>query len=225
MAKKDYREKIEEDRQQIEVESELSRLSRSKHQAKKRKSPLISILLVTFILIPLALLIYVKFFYEPTPPETKQVTVDHEKVQMETNDVAKQQQQKEAEQKQQEEKDAAEKDAAEKEKQEAAQKTAEDQAKKEAQLAAAEKAEEEAAKKAAEQKAAAEKAAAEEAARKKAAEQQQQPSSKSHTVQPGDTLYSIAMKYYGDPSAVEKIRAANGLGSDSISTGRTLVLP
>ena len=220
MAKKDYREKIEEDRQQIEVESELSRLSRSKHKAKKRKSPLISILLVTFILIPLALLIYVKFFYEPTPPETKQVTVDHEKVQVETNDVAKQQKQKEAEQKQQEEKDAAEK-----EKQEAAQKTAEDQAEKEAQLAAAKKAEEEAAKKAAEQKAAAEKAAAEEAARKKAAEQQQQPSSKSHTVQPGDTLYSIAMKYYGDPSAVEKIRAANGLGSDSISTGRTLVLP
>ena len=215
MAKKDYREKIEEDRQQIEVESELSRLSRSKHKAKKRKSPLISILLVTFILIPLSLLVYVKFFYEPTPA-LKQEAVDNEKVQMETNNAAKKQQEKE-------DQEAAEKQAAEKEKQEQEAKLAADEkAKKEAELAAAKKAEEEAAaKKAAEQK------AAQEAAAKQQQQQQQlqQPSSKSHTVQPGDTLYSIAMKYYGDPNAVEKIRVANGLGTDSISTGRTLVLP
>ena len=98
MAKKDYREKIEEDRQQIEVESELSRLSRSKHKGKKRKSPLISILLVTFILIPLSVLFYVKFMYEPTPPKTQQVTVDHEKVEMETNEAAKKQEEKQEQQ-------------------------------------------------------------------------------------------------------------------------------
>lgn len=207
MAKKDYREKIEEDRQQIEVESELSRLSRSKHKGKKRKSPLISILLVTFILIPLSVLFYVKFMYEPTPPKTQQVTVDHEKVEMETNEAAKKQEEKQEQQE-------ADKEA-EQAKLEAEKKAAEEEAKKAAQLAAAKKAEQEAAaKKAAEQK------AAEEAAKK-----QQQTSAKSHTVQPGDTLYSIAMKYYGDPGAVAKIRAANGLASDSIATGRTLVLP
>ena len=207
MAKKDYREKIEEDRQQIEVESELSRLSRSKHKAKKGKSPLISILLVTFILIPLSVLFYVKFLYEPTPPKAQQVAVDHEKVEMETNEAAKKQEEKQEQQE-------ADKEA-EQAKLEAEKKAAEEEAKKAAQLEAAKKAEQEAAaKKAAEQK------AAEEAAKK-----QQQASAKSHTVQPGDNLYRIAMKYYGDPGAVEKIRAANGLTSDSIETGRTLVLP
>jgi colicin import membrane protein len=46
-----------------------------------------------------------------------------------------------------------------------------------------------------------------------------------HVVKPGETLYRIAMNYYNTPDAVERIKAANGLTSNSISTGQTLVLP
>ena len=55
---------------------------------------------------------------------------------------------------------------------------------------------------------------------------EEEPSSgKTHVVQPGETLYRIAMNYYNSPDAVEKIKSANGLSSDSISTGQTLILP
>ncbi|MDX1807056.1 MAG: LysM peptidoglycan-binding domain-containing protein, partial [Paenisporosarcina sp.] len=54
----------------------------------------------------------------------------------------------------------------------------------------------------------------------------EEPSSgKTHVVQPGETLYRIAMNYYNSPDAVEKIKSANGLSSNSISTGQTLILP
>lgn len=217
MAKKDYREKIEEDRQQIEVETELSRLSRSKHKAKKRKNPIISILLITFILIPLSLLVYVKFFYVPKASDPQLAAAD-EQVQVETNEQAKKQQA--AEDKEQKEQDEQAK-AAEQAKLDAEKKAAEEQAKLDAE--AKKKAEQEAAaKKAEEERKAAEAKKAQEQA---AQQQQQQPSSKSHTVQPGENLYRIAMKYYGDPGAVEKIRAANGLNGDEITVGSTLVLP
>ncbi|REB09879.1 LysM peptidoglycan-binding domain-containing protein [Sporosarcina sp. BI001-red] len=51
------------------------------------------------------------------------------------------------------------------------------------------------------------------------------PSGKSHTVQPNETLYRISVNYYGSGSGVEKIKAANGLSSNSISVGQTLVIP
>lgn len=51
------------------------------------------------------------------------------------------------------------------------------------------------------------------------------PSTQSHTVQPDETLYRIAMNYYKTPDAVQKIKDANGLKSDSISSGQVLILP
>ncbi|QFF98680.1 LysM peptidoglycan-binding domain-containing protein [Psychrobacillus glaciei] len=48
---------------------------------------------------------------------------------------------------------------------------------------------------------------------------------KTHIVQKNETLYRIAINYYKDPKAVEKIKVANGLKSDSISAGQKLVLP
>ena len=47
-----------------------------------------------------------------------------------------------------------------------------------------------------------------------------------HTVQSTDNLYRIAIKYYGDGSAanIEKIKKANNLTSDSISTGQVLII-
>jgi LysM repeat protein len=54
---------------------------------------------------------------------------------------------------------------------------------------------------------------------------QPETSEKTHIVQPNETLYRIAMNYYNSPDAVENIKEANGLTSDSISTGQTLILP
>ncbi len=45
-------------------------------------------------------------------------------------------------------------------------------------------------------------------------------------VQPGDTLSGIAVRFYGSPAAVERIRAANRLSDpDRILVGSTLLLP
>ncbi|VDG97814.1 Elastin-binding protein ebpS [Lysinibacillus sphaericus] len=54
---------------------------------------------------------------------------------------------------------------------------------------------------------------------------EEKPAAKSHTVQPSETLYRISVTYYGSGSGVEKIKAANGLSSNSISVGQTLVIP
>ncbi|EAF1501433.1 LysM peptidoglycan-binding domain-containing protein [Listeria monocytogenes] len=95
------------------------------------------------------------------------------------------------------------------------------------------KEEKEKAKKAAEEKAAADKAAAEKAAAEKAEQQKaneasQQKAGGSHTVKAGDTLYSIARSTYGQAGAaagVEKIKQANGLGSDNVPVGTVLTIP
>ena len=68
MSKEDYREKIEEDRQEIELEGEHSKLSRSKLKTKKRKSKLMPTLLVIFIFMPLAVLLYLTVIYDPSSP-------------------------------------------------------------------------------------------------------------------------------------------------------------
>ncbi len=75
MSKKDYREKIEEHRQSINIEKPNSRQSRSrvvKNNKPKRRDPLMSILTVVFIFIPLVILVYVWGFYTPTTPSQAQ---------------------------------------------------------------------------------------------------------------------------------------------------------
>jgi len=49
--------------------------------------------------------------------------------------------------------------------------------------------------------------------------------SKSHIVKENETLYRIAINYYNDPAAVEKIKSANGLSSNEIAVGQKLILP
>lgn len=53
----------------------------------------------------------------------------------------------------------------------------------------------------------------------------EKPASKSHTVASNENLYRISLKYYGNGSGVAKIKSANGLSSDEISVGQTLVIP
>ncbi|MGC9268213.1 LysM peptidoglycan-binding domain-containing protein, partial [Listeria ivanovii] len=50
----------------------------------------------------------------------------------------------------------------------------------------------------------------------------------SHTVQAGETLYGIARSAYGSAGAaagVEKIKQANGLGSNDVPVGTVLTIP
>lgn len=46
-----------------------------------------------------------------------------------------------------------------------------------------------------------------------------------HTVQQGETLYRISMKYYKSQAGIEKIRSANGLNGNEINVGQRLVIP
>jgi type IV pilus assembly protein PilO len=46
-----------------------------------------------------------------------------------------------------------------------------------------------------------------------------------YTVKPGDTLYSISLKYYGSRSGESKIKLANGLQTDEVITNDTLIIP
>ncbi|AQQ53645.1 LysM peptidoglycan-binding domain-containing protein [Planococcus lenghuensis] len=46
-----------------------------------------------------------------------------------------------------------------------------------------------------------------------------------HTVQKGETLYRIAISYYGTSTAVDRIMQANGMNTPDLSIGETLVLP
>ncbi|MGE6488285.1 LysM peptidoglycan-binding domain-containing protein [Paenisporosarcina sp. NPDC076898] len=46
-----------------------------------------------------------------------------------------------------------------------------------------------------------------------------------YTVQPGDTLYSISIKYYGDRFGEELIKQANGLKTDKVLANSTLIIP
>ncbi len=53
-----------------------------------------------------------------------------------------------------------------------------------------------------------------------------QPSAtQTHTVAPGENLYRISLKYYKSGDGVNKIRQANGLSSNEIVVGQTLVIP
>ncbi|EAH1491049.1 LysM peptidoglycan-binding domain-containing protein, partial [Listeria monocytogenes] len=66
------------------------------------------------------------------------------------------------------------------------------------------------------------------AEQQKANEASQQKAGGSHTVKAGDTLYSIARSTYGQAGAaagVEKIKQANGLGSDNVPVGTVLTIP
>ncbi len=51
------------------------------------------------------------------------------------------------------------------------------------------------------------------------------PVAKTHTVGSNENLYRISLKYYGNGEGVDKIKRANGLSSNEIGVGQTLVIP
>lgn len=214
MNKDDYQNKIEEYRKPIQINGDehkpKTRSSRHTNtsapkKTKKKRNILLPILFFFFILIPVSFLIYVFAFYEPNANET--AVYDNSELQYEQND-----------------EDSSSNTASESTDTEASEEntdseTSEESSEPEEQPVAEEKpAEEEPV----------EEPVVEEPQKEQPEEQPVVPepsSGKTHVVQPGETLYRIAMNYYKSPDAVEKIKAENGLSSNEISTGQTLVLP
>lgn len=234
--------------------ADLSRRARQAPKSNSRGLLLPSLFFI-FILIPATLLIYVAFYYEPDdtltaktngnevsfelnsqPPSTGTVlaATDDSNEQRETLKQQEAKEQKEMKERAREREALA---AKEKEQQEA--KKQQEQKAKETALAeekakeaarAEQQAQEEAEAKAqAKQQAEAEKKQQAEA-EKKQEEQSEVPlaGGKTIVVQSSETLYRIAVNNYGASgaaAAVEKIKQANGLASNNISPGQTLVLP
>lgn len=249
MGKQNYRDAIEKDRQEVSVlgnaaASRIAQRKAVKEKPKKTKSALLTTLFFLFILIPVSILIYVAFFYEPNDLLTANPSSDEVSLESpipdaplvpvvteeeDSEESADAEEAKAAEAKEEAEaKEAAEKEAADKLAQQEAEKTAaakeqaqKEQAQKEAAQAEAEKER---------QRAEAERQKEQAAAEQKKEEAPAAPvtASKTHTVQSGETLYRIAVNTYGSAGAsagVEKIKAANGLNSNEITVGSTLVLP
>ncbi|MFK8793407.1 LysM peptidoglycan-binding domain-containing protein [Planococcus plakortidis] len=243
MGNDNYHESMEKNRQELSQErmAELSRRARQMPKPKSRGLLLPSLFFI-FILIPVTLLIYVAFYYEPD--DTLTAKTNENEVSFELNSqppsestvLAATEGQDEDEKKNSKAKEAAEqkelkekarereKQAAAKEKEQAA---AKEQAEKKAQdtARAEQKAREEAE---AKEKAEAERRAS--AEQKAEEEQEETPTAggKTITVQSSETLYRIAVNNYGASgaaAAVEKIKQANGLASNNISPGQTLILP
>jgi colicin import membrane protein len=242
MGKQNYRESIEKDRQEISVASPAAPTRRAERKSvkkppKKQKNILLPTLFFLFILIPVTILIYVAFLYEPD--DTITTKANSNEVSIETNtspetpivpvEVAddKEKDKEKAEQekveKEKAEKEKAEQEKAEKQKAEIA---AAEQAKKEEEAK-----EQEAAKMkeiASQEAAAKEREKAAEAAKAKEEAEEKPAASKTVVVKPQETLYRIAVNNYGAAgaaAAVEKIKQANGLASNAISPGQTLILP
>ncbi|EAD1383657.1 LysM peptidoglycan-binding domain-containing protein [Listeria monocytogenes] len=225
--KREYEEPADYDMNsegQDEFNNEPPMLSRSDSRKGKKKTifryPLLNLLIVFFLLIPIVIVIV--FVTVQNMGSSNEVKTDTEST-VNVSDNTQSKEDKEKAKKAAEEKAAAEKAAEEKK---AAEAKAEADKKKQEEDAV--KAANERKEKAAAEKAAADKAAAEKAAQQKANESTQKKAGGSHTVKAGDTLYSIARSAYGQAGAaagVEKIKQANGLGSNNVPVGTVLTIP
>ncbi|EJU1510294.1 LysM peptidoglycan-binding domain-containing protein [Listeria monocytogenes] len=231
--KREYEEPADYDMNsegQDEFNNEPPMLSRSDSRKGKKKTifryPLLNLLIVFFLLIPIVIVIV--FVTVQNMGSSNEVKTDTEST-VNVSDNTQSKEDKEKAKKAAEEKAAAEKAAEEKKAAEAKAEADKKKQEEDAVKAANERKEKEAAEeKSAAEKAAADKAAAEKAAQQKANESTQKNAGGSHTVKPGDTLYSIARSAYGQAGAaagVEKIKQANGLGSNNVPVGTVLTIP
>ncbi|AUD14027.1 MULTISPECIES: LysM peptidoglycan-binding domain-containing protein [unclassified Planococcus (in: firmicutes)] len=256
MGNDNYHESMEKNRQELSQErmAELTRRARQMPKPKSRGLLLPSLFFI-FILIPVTLLIYVAFYYEPDdtltaktnenevsfelnsqpPSDSTVLAAADDQQEDEKEEEKKSAKAKEAEEQKELKEKAREREekaaAKEKEKEQAA---AEQQAEKKAQetALAEQKAREEAEAKAKAEAEAEQRAKAEEKEKEKEQQEEQEETptagGKTVTVQSSETLYRIAVNNYGASgaaAAVEKIKQANGLASNDISPGQTLILP
>ena len=210
---KDYLDKIEVHRQEVELDEVSRRRTRTRGSRKQNKAPKITsmkILVVIFIFIPLSLLGYVWLFYEPEV-ETVTPEIDNSIVHIETNNMPSSSAnvEEDEEDKNEEEQDSSNDST-----------STEDVEVNEEEEQAIDKAAQEA-----EEKLKAEQQMAEDKTNEQSSNASNGSNSKTHVVQAKDTLYSIAMKYYKDPTKVDAIKKANKLSSNSIPLGKELILP
>ena len=207
MNKDDYQNKIEEHRKPIEINGEEmpnTRKSRRSNtvepkKAKQKRNYLLPILFIFFILIPVSFLIYVFAFYEPNADET--TVLDSSQVQYEQNekeDEVETETETETETKTETETVTSKVDSAVSPPVDVEPKVTETTV---------------------------EPTTTEDKPSENISSEQKQETAGTHVVQPGENLYRIALKYYNSSEAVERIKSANGMSSNSISTGQTLVLP
>lgn len=199
----DYKHKIDEHRKPISLNKEsrtntrVTRRSTKQNveQVKPRRNLLLPILFTIFILIPVGFLIYIQVFYQPNTNQT--AITDAGQFEFEENEVDSVDSTVTEEPKETNTEDSSNED----ERTEPVEQiVTEDESDVEITVEEQEEVVE------------------------------QQPtetetSGKTHIVQPNETLYRIAMNYYNSPDAVQKIKDANGLTSDSISEGQKLILP
>ena len=218
MSQEDYREKIEEHRQAIHIESEQetnpSRITRSELRGNKnkkykknknRKNRLLTVLAVIFILLPVSTLIYYGYFMQDD--NSKKTEVDNSRIQIETNENS--QSNEDTKKSRDDESKLSKKEL---------------EAKAKAEKVAAEK-------KAAKEKA--EKAKAQQIAKETAAAKEKQQkiyneakaAGRLYNVKPGDTIESIAMKFYGSDIGIAIIKEANGITGESVQPGTTIAIP
>lgn len=216
MSQEDYREKIEEHRQAINIEpahetnpTRMTRRQLHGNQNKKKKkdnrnNKLLTVLAIIFILIPVSMLVYFGLFAKDNSEKTE---IDHGGVQIETNE------------------DNLSNKMIKTSSNEEKKLTAQEKAKKaKAEKIAAEK-------KAAKEKAAQEKAAQAEKEAAKVKEKQQQiyneakAAGRLYNVKQGETLESIAIQFYGSDAGIAIIKEANGITGDNIPPGTTIAIP
>ncbi|WP_277585463.1 LysM peptidoglycan-binding domain-containing protein [Psychrobacillus antarcticus] len=203
MNQDDYQKKIDEHRQSIGQDDDSNEMRRSrsinKKPKKKSKNLLIPTVFFIFILIPVSIFIYVQFFYEADP--NKAEVVKNDTIHVETQTIN----------------NGTEKDESTKEEVETPVEVVPEKTEQPAEEPAAVITEEPKVE------------VTEEPKQEPVVVEKTKPtevtSSKSHIVKENETLYRIAVNYYNDPTAVEKIKSANGLSSNEISVGQKLVLP
>ena len=212
MNKDDYQNKIEEHRKPIQLNGDEKTITRTSRRStnvtskkkKEKRNILLPVLFLFFILIPVSFLIYVFAFYEPKGNET--TVLDETQVQYEQNeeDIASEEDSVDSESEVSAEENTNEEDSDATTEEQSVEETSKEE------TTTGEVAEQ----------------TEKDTETSEVEEQPAQPaSSKTHVVQPGETLYRIAMNYYNSPDAIEKIKSANGLSSNSISTGQTIILP
>lgn len=197
MSKEDYREKIEEHRQSIDIEKPNSRQSRSratKNKKPKRKDPLMTILTVIFIFIPLAVLVYIWGFYSPTTPS--QAQDKDESVEYEKNDNLEEKETTIEEQVIKDDTEDENKEDDDQSEEYSNDSKQEDQNKEEPKTTEQED--------------------------NGQAQNNEQSQDNEYVVKTGDTLYRIATNHN---RTVDEIMAANGLRSENIQVGQTLIIP
>lgn len=229
MSKKDYRKNFEENRQSIEIEETKTRLSRSQRRKKKKskETPLLTILTVILVGIPLAILIYVWGFWEPSDNEVAEK--DEGLIEVQRNTVSASSDVEEVDEENKEDIDEEDKESSSKNEDKVATNKPTSKERNDDSSSNEKKSTNERNNSSANE----EKKNQTTNNHSSSNQEGQQPSSnisnnlsQVHTVSENETLYRIASRYYSDPiSGVDKIKAANNLSSDIINPGQSLIIP